>query len=115
VLVAGAGMAGLCAAARARELGVSPVVVEKGDRPGGSMLLSSGVIWRYRTLEDFRRECPGGVAELQRVVIERLDGALDWLESLGAEPVARETGNPRTVGRRYDPRRLTELLVRRGS
>ena len=47
-------MAGLAAAARARELGAEPVVLEKGDRPGGSMLLSSGVIWRYRSLEAFR-------------------------------------------------------------
>ena len=66
--VAGAGMAGLCAAARARELGLDVVVYEKGDRPGGSMLLSSCVVWRYRTFEDFRRECPGGDEDLQRRV-----------------------------------------------
>ena len=39
-------MAGLCAAARARELGGAPVVHEKGSRAGGSMLLSSCVVWR---------------------------------------------------------------------
>ena len=71
--IAGAGMAGLCAAARARELGLDVVVYEKGDRPGGSMLLSSCVVWRYRDLDAFRAECPGGDAELQREVIERLD------------------------------------------
>ena len=54
-------MAGLCAARRAAgELGASPVVLEKGTRAGGSMLLSSGVIWRYRTFEEFRAQCPGG-------------------------------------------------------
>jgi fumarate reductase flavoprotein subunit len=105
-------MAGLVAAARARQLGTRPVVLEKGTRPGGSMLLSSGVIWRHRTLEDFRAECPGGEAALQARVVEELDDALDWLESLGVEPVARETGNPLTVGRRYDPRALTDALVR---
>ncbi|HUH15469.1 MAG TPA: FAD-binding protein [Gaiellaceae bacterium] len=110
--MAGAGMAGLVAAARARELGAAPVVLEKGDRPGGSMLLSSGVIWRHRTLADFREECPGGDPALQRRVVEELDGALDWLESLGVEPAARETGNPRTAGRRFDPRALTGALVR---
>ena len=68
--VAGAGMAGLCAAARARELGLDVVVYEKGDRPGGSMLLSSCVVWRYRSFEEFRAECPGGDPELQRQVIE---------------------------------------------
>ena len=105
-------MAGLCAAARARELGASPTVLEKGDRPGGSMLLSSGVVWRYRSLEDFRRECPDGDPSLQRLIVERLDDALDWLESLGAPAVRTETGNPRTVGRRFDPRGLTDALVR---
>jgi succinate dehydrogenase/fumarate reductase flavoprotein subunit len=106
-------MAGLCAAVRARELGFDPVVLEKGDRPGGSMLLSSGVIWRHRSLEDFRRECPGGDPRLQRAIIERLDDALDWLESLGVLPVASETSNPRTIGRRFDPRELTRTLVER--
>jgi succinate dehydrogenase/fumarate reductase flavoprotein subunit len=105
-------MAGLVAAARARELGTRPVVLEKGTRPGGSMLLSSGVIWRHRTLDDFHAECPGGDPALQARVVEELDDALDWLESLGVEPVARETENPRTVGRRYDPRALTDVLVR---
>ncbi|HEX6680275.1 MAG TPA: FAD-dependent oxidoreductase [Gaiellaceae bacterium] len=112
MVVAGAGMAGLCAAARARELGASPTVLEKGDRPGGSMLLSSGVIWRYRSLDDFRRECPDGDPRLQRLIVERLDDALDWLESLGAPVVRKETGNPQTVGRRFDPRGLTDALVR---
>ncbi len=104
-------MAGLAAAARARELGAAPIVVEKGDRAGGSMLLSSGVIWRHRTLDDFRAECPGGDPALQARVIEELDDALDWLEALGIEPVRRKTGNPLTVGRRYDPVELTRVLA----
>ena len=113
LVVAGAGMAGLAAAARARELGASVELLEKGDRPGGSMLLSSGFIWRHRSFEDFRRECPGGDPALQRVVYELLDEALDWLEELGAPVEERETGNPLTVGRRFHPRALTELLVAR--
>jgi succinate dehydrogenase/fumarate reductase flavoprotein subunit len=105
-------MAGLAAAARARELGAEPLVFEKGDRPGGSMLLSSCVIWRHRDFGDFRAECPGGDERLQRTIFERLDDALDWLESLGAPVTERETGNPRTAGRRFDPRGLTEALAR---
>ncbi len=105
-------MAGLCAAARARELGATPRVYEKGDRPGGSMLLSSCVIWRHRRWEDFRAECPGGDEALQRLVWERLDDAIAWLELLGAPVVEHETGNPRTVGKRFDPRGLTDTLVR---
>jgi FAD binding domain-containing protein len=105
-------MAGLVAAARARELGAAPVVLEKGDRAGGSMLLSSGVIWRHRSAEDFRRDCPAGEPLLQRRIVDELDDALDWLESLGPTPVAVETCNSQTVGRRYDPRALTDVLVR---
>src|SRR2546425_7325283 len=74
-------MGGLCVAARARELGASPVVLEKGDRPGGSMLLSSGFVWRYRTFEEFRAQCPGGDPPLQRLVFDPLDEAPDLLQS----------------------------------
>jgi fumarate reductase flavoprotein subunit len=108
-------MAGLVAAVRARELGAEPVVLEKGDRPGGSMLLSSGVIWRYRTVEDFHAECPGGDPSLQTVIIERLDEALEWLESLGAEVIERETGNPRTIGMRFDTRQMTGTLAQKAT
>ena len=105
-------MAGLCAAARARELGASPTVFEKGTRPGGSMLLSSGVIWRYRSLEEFRAQCPDGDERLQRLVFERLDEGLEWLESLGAPVVTRQTENPLTTGVRFDTEGLTEALFR---
>jgi len=112
VTVAGAGMAGLVAAARLRELGHEPRVLEKGTRAGGSMLLSSCVIWRHLEWEQFRAECPDGDERLQRLIWERLDDALGWLESLGAEPVWRDTENPLTTGRRYDPLALTALLAR---
>ena len=105
-------MAGLVAAARARELGAEPVVSEKGDRAGGSMLLSSGVVWRHRTAADFHDECPGGDSALQRRVVDELDDALDWLESLGAPVTEPTTGNDRTVGRRFDTAGLTQALVR---
>ncbi|HXV96263.1 MAG TPA: FAD-dependent oxidoreductase [Gaiellaceae bacterium] len=113
LVVAGAGMAGLAAAVRARELGADVVVHEKGDRPGGSMRLSSCVVWRYREWGTFRAECPGGDPALQRAVWEGLDDALAWLESLGAPVEARETGNPLTTGLRFDPGGLTEALARR--
>jgi succinate dehydrogenase/fumarate reductase flavoprotein subunit len=104
-------MAGLVAARRLRELGHDPHVLEKGSRAGGSMLLSSCVVWRHLEWERFRAECPEGDERLQRLIWERLDDALDWLESLGAEPLRRDTENPLTTGRRYDPRLLTPLLV----
>jgi succinate dehydrogenase/fumarate reductase flavoprotein subunit len=109
LVVAGAGMAGLVAAAEARRLGAAPAVFEKLDEPGGSMRLSSGVIWRHR--ERFLSECPDGDRELQRLLFERLDADMEWLESLGAPVVSRETGNPLTTGARFDPEGMTEALV----
>jgi succinate dehydrogenase/fumarate reductase flavoprotein subunit len=76
------------------------------------MLLSSCVIWRFREWKDFRAECPGGDELLQRTVWEQLDDGIAWLESLGAPVVTHETGNPRTVGKRFDPQGLTDVLVR---
>ena len=110
--VAGAGMGGLAAAARARELGAQVVVHEKGDRPGGSMLLSSGMVWRYRDFGEFRRQCPGGDERLQRLVHDRLDDAIAWLRSLGAPVLEEGTGNELTTGVRFDPRGLTDTLAR---
>ncbi|HSC49466.1 MAG TPA: FAD-binding protein [Gaiellaceae bacterium] len=112
MLIFGAGLAGLVAAARARELGAEPTVLEKGSRPGGSMLLSSGVIWRYRSFDEFRAQCPAGDEGLQRLVLERLDEGLAWVESLGAPVVERETGNSLTAGVRFDTQGLTDVLVR---
>jgi succinate dehydrogenase/fumarate reductase flavoprotein subunit len=104
-------MAGLAAAARLRQLGVDARLVEKGDRAGGSMLLSSGYVWRYRSFDVFREQCPRGNQRLQRLVHERLDAALDWLEELGAPVLARDTGNPLTTGRRFDTAALTDTLA----
>jgi succinate dehydrogenase/fumarate reductase flavoprotein subunit len=113
LVVAGAGMAGLVAAVQASERGASVLVLEKGDRAGGSMRLSSGFVWRYREWERFRAECPAGDPALQRLVWERLDEDLAWLESLAAPVRKRETANPLTAGLSFDPVRLTDLLAAR--
>src|SRR2546423_10984031 len=110
-MVAGAGMAGLVAAAQARERGAAVRVLEKTARAGGSMALSSGVIWRHREFEQFHRECPQGDEQLQRLLFERLDCDLAWLEALGAPVTVRGTGNPATTGVRFDPAGLAQALV----
>ncbi len=111
VIVAGAGMAGLAAAAEARRLRADPLVVEKLPRAGGSMRLSSGVVWRHREFDRFRDECAEGDERLQRLLFERLDDDMRWLESLGAPVVERETGNPLTTGTRFDTAGLTDALA----
>src|SRR3954453_2801023 len=104
-------MAGLAAAARLRELGCEVVVREKGTRVGGSMLLSSCVIWGDRRWAGSPRECPLGDDHVQRVIWEPLDDAIAWLESRGAPVVWHETGNPRTVGKRFEPRGGVDALA----
>jgi fumarate reductase flavoprotein subunit len=112
LIVAGGGMSGLVTAARLRELGRDTVLREKGTRLGGSMLLSSCVVWRHLEWDDFRRECPDGDERLQRLIWERLDDALAWLRALGAPVVWEETGNPLTSGKRFEPRGLVDALAR---
>jgi fumarate reductase flavoprotein subunit len=105
-------MAGLVAAARVRELGAEPVVYEKGSRAGGSMLLSSGFAWRYRSLDIHLEQCPDADERLAATIVEQFDDALDWLESLGVELLTRDTGNPLTTGARFNPTQLVEALGR---
>jgi succinate dehydrogenase/fumarate reductase flavoprotein subunit len=107
-------MAGLVAAAQARARKADVILHEKLDRLGGSMRLSSGVIWRHRDLDRFLAECPQGNRALQRLVFEHLDRDLAWLESLGAPVLDRETSNELTTGLRFDPAGLTESLTAAG-
>jgi fumarate reductase flavoprotein subunit len=111
LVVAGAGLAGLSAAAYARAHGARVEVYEKADRPGGCARLSSGYIWRYRTFERYRQECPNGDERLQRAVHDGLDEAIDWLEELGAPLRTRDTGNPLTSGAAFDPDGLIDALA----
>jgi succinate dehydrogenase/fumarate reductase flavoprotein subunit len=111
ILVAGAGMAGLAAAAEARERGGLVLQFEKAGAPGGAMLFSEGLFWRHADWDAFRAACPRGDPALQRLVFDRLDGDLEWLEAKGATVLARETGNPETVGWRFEPLSIVRALA----
>src|SRR5215212_2712562 len=113
VVIVGGGLAGLTAALRAAELGERVPLLEKGDRPGGSFLYSSGYIWSYVDLPTFRREAPGGDAVLQRLILECLGSCLTWLEDEGGTLLSRETGNPLTFGARFDPEQTVSALEER--
>ena len=113
IVVAGGGLAGLTAALRAAELGAHVTLLEKGDRPGGSFLLSSGYVWSYRDMPTYRREAPGGDTVLQEQILDRLGSGLDWLESAGGVLLSRETGNPLTFGARFDPEQTVAALAER--
>ena len=89
LVVAGAGMAGLCRRGACRAARRARAAAREGrPRCGGSMLLSSGVIWRHRDFDEFRSECPGGdrAAAAHGLRAPRRPTSR-WLESLGARPV----------------------------
>ena len=76
-----------------RELGAEPVVYEKGTRAGGSMLLSSGFVWRYRlTGRSSSSSARAAIPSLQRLILERFDDALDWLEAQGVALLTAKLG-----------------------
>ena len=113
VAIAGGGLAGLTAALKAAQLGARPTLLEKGARPGGSFVLSSGYVWSYKDMPTFRSEAPGGDATLQRLILEGLEPSLSWLDDAGGALLARETGNPLTFGARFDPGRTIAALLER--
>jgi len=83
VLVAGGGMAGLCAALSAGEAGADVTVLEKGQVVGGSARLSGGVIFTFSDLPALRRNIPEGDEELQQLLAGEFVESLAWLESHG--------------------------------
>src|SRR5829696_912763 len=113
IVVAGGGLAGLTAALRAAELGARVTLLEKGDRPGGSFLLSSGYVWSYRDMATYRSEAPGGDIVLQKLILDHLGSSLGWLENAGGVLLSRETGNPLTFGARFDPEQTAAALAER--
>src|SRR3954447_24946128 len=89
LLVLGAGMAGLSAAAKAASEGGSVVLVEKGEAIGGSAAYA-GFIWTAPTADVMREVNPDGDPALGRRIVEDYDDAIAFVRSLGvhvAEPV----------------------------
>jgi succinate dehydrogenase/fumarate reductase flavoprotein subunit len=92
LLVAGAGMAGMAAAARAAELGLEVVVAEKGDDVGGSAVLSAGIVWTAPDVDTARRVAPEGDPALQRALVDGFDAAIERARGAGVAVSERWTG-----------------------
>jgi succinate dehydrogenase/fumarate reductase flavoprotein subunit len=103
LLVVGGGMAGLSAAALACEAGARVLVLEKGERPGGSAALSSGIFWTAPDRETLRREVPLGDSSVGGAVVDDYDGAVEALRAAGVSVTERFGGVMRFgVGHRID-------------
>ncbi len=83
LLVLGAGMAGLSAAAKAASQGASVVLVEKGEAIGGSAAYA-GFIWTAPTAEVMHEVNPDGDPALGQRIVDGYDDALAFVRSLGA-------------------------------
>jgi succinate dehydrogenase/fumarate reductase flavoprotein subunit len=92
LLVAGGGIAGLAAAARAAEVGLEVVVAEKGDEVGGSAALSAGIVWTAPDVETACRIAPDGDPALLRALVEGFDAAVERVRDAGVAVSERWTG-----------------------
>ena len=107
VIVIGAGMAGMSAAARAAELGLNTLVLEQTGSIGGSAMLAGGTLLGNNTrmqAEKGIKDSPelafadfvrlGGVGrfneELARKYTQISGAAVDWLDDLGTDFGERE-------------------------
>lgn len=84
LLVIGAGMAGLTAAARAASRGATVTVVEKGREIGGSARFA-GYAWTAPTRQIMAEINPHGDEELRNAVVDDFASGLDWIRGRGVE------------------------------
>jgi succinate dehydrogenase/fumarate reductase flavoprotein subunit len=84
LLVIGAGMAGLSAAARAARDGRRVVVVEVGDDVGGSARFA-GYIWTAPNREVMDEVNPHGGQALRHAVVDRFAEGVEWIRSVGVD------------------------------
>ena len=94
VIVAGAGIGGLCAALRAREKGASVAIIEKAETIGGSAAASGGTIWCAKNIDEWLKVQPNGDTELGTALIDHFYTGIDWLLKQGVSLQAREEPAP---------------------
>lgn len=111
VLVWGGGMAGLCAGVAAAQRGAKVLVLEKGNRFGGSMFLSNGIVWTFANTDEVRSRMPDGDAALQDLLVSHLGDGLAWLEAQGVVLEPERTYLKCGRGRAASGPQMTQALV----
>jgi succinate dehydrogenase/fumarate reductase flavoprotein subunit len=84
LIVVGAGMAGLTAAAEAGRQGLSVVVLEKEHSTGGTARGSGGYVWTLPSLEVLNSNAAGGTPALHEVIFEEFPRLVDVMRGIGA-------------------------------
>ncbi len=83
VMIAGAGMAGLCAALEAANAGARVLVLEKGENCGGNANLAAGMMLGSSDFDGLRAYIPDGDEVLQRLLCDNFEAGIEWLKSHG--------------------------------
>ena len=94
IIVAGAGIGGLCAALRAQEKGASVAIIEKAEKIGGSAAASGGTIWCATSVDEWLKVQPGGDPTLGAALIDHFYQGITWLSEQGVSLRKRDEQNP---------------------
>jgi succinate dehydrogenase/fumarate reductase flavoprotein subunit len=117
VVVIGAGMAGLCAAARAAQSGARVVVLERAPAIGGSAFMSHGNVWTAAEVGQLAAEDPGEFRVHAGQVVTDFGSVADWLAGFGGALESRKSSRRRQWQRFDIPLtflRLVQLVTAAG-
>jgi len=112
VVVLGAGLAGMAAAASATEGSATVLVVERAPTTGGSAVISGGYVWTATDQESLRREDSGEFQRHGHVVVDSYEDVSRWLAGF-ASPLTAEQPNLHGRGRKFDLPLLIATMTRR--
>lgn len=101
VVILGAGMAGMSAAARAAEAGARVVVLERAPTIGGSAVFSHGNVWTVANAAQLETEDPGEYRRHATGIVVDFESATDWLCRFGGAVGSRKYDSERK-GQRFD-------------
>ena len=85
LVVVGAGLAGITAAAAVARAGARVLVLEKAPEIGGNSLLSGANVWTIKDPDQLIRECPQADPELIRALHAGFPRLMDWFREFGVQ------------------------------